>query len=87
MLKFIGRFGGAVLQLRNFGSLPSQNPNIDSAYASNVGPPKGNADWWPLLALYKIKQMKINCKSLEQGDSLLIGWVGSSLIASSTRSW
>ena len=56
MLKFIGRFGGGVLQLRNFGSLPSQNPNIDSAYASNVAPSKGNADWWRLLALSKLNK-------------------------------
>jgi hypothetical protein len=55
MLKFIGRFGGAVLQLRNFGSLASQNPNIDSTHERNVCPPKGNADWWRLLDLYKIK--------------------------------
>ena len=55
MLKFVGRFGGGVLQLSNFGSLPCQNPNIDSTHGRNLGPPKGNADWWRLLDLYKIK--------------------------------
>ena len=56
MVKFIGRFGGGVLQLRNFGSLPYQNPNIDSAHERNLGPPKGNANWWPLLALSKLNK-------------------------------
>jgi hypothetical protein len=56
MLKFIGRFGGAVLHLRNFGRFPSQNPNIDSAHGRNVDPPKGNADGWRLLALSKVNK-------------------------------
>ncbi len=56
MLKFVGRFGRGALQLRNFGSLPCQNPNIESAHGSNVDPPKGNADWWIYVALSKLNK-------------------------------
>ena len=66
MLKFIGRFGGKVLQLRNFGSLPSQNPNIDSAHGRNAGPPKGNADWWRRLALSKLNKCKLIARVLNR---------------------
>ena len=70
MLKFVGIFGAGVLQ-RNFGSLPCQNRNIDSAYASNVGLSKGNAEWWCLLALSKLNTSKLIARVLNRVTAFL----------------
>ncbi|MEG5063366.1 hypothetical protein QUB33_07055 [Microcoleus sp. B3-A4] len=45
MWKVFGRLRGRVLQLRHFGTLPCPNQKIDSTHESDVGAPKGNADW------------------------------------------